>query len=141
MRLTGAKMLRVLLFLCSLGFAVTMAGLVIASLNPTTGELKVDVPATSTAIDSPTASPTPTAGGEARYEVTVQFNTSVMQDDIDEVDALLRAYDDDLEFLIMESFPPIGRALLATDAPDFCQTVEAELQAKSYVDDVSCRLT
>lgn len=73
-----------------------------------------------------------------QYEVTVQFNTSVTQDDIDEAAALLRAYDEDLEFLIMEIWPPIGRALLATNVPDFCQTVEAELEAKSYVDGVSC---
>jgi hypothetical protein len=75
----------------------------------------------------------------ARYEVTVQFNTSVTQDDLDEADALLRAYDDDLEFLIMESFPPVGRAVMAAEASDFCQTVEAELEAKSYVDGASCR--
>ncbi|UCH86066.1 MAG: hypothetical protein JSU97_05860 [Dehalococcoidia bacterium] len=73
-----------------------------------------------------------------QYEVTVQFNTSVTQDDIDEAAALLRAYDEDLEFLIMEIWPPIGRALLTTNVPDFCQTVETELEAKSYVDDVSC---
>ena len=74
----------------------------------------------------------------ARYEVTVQFNTTVTQDDLDEAGSLLGAYDDDLEFVIMEIFPPIGRAVLATDAPDFCQTVETELGAKSYVDEVSC---
>jgi|GEM_PF-2821624 len=80
-------------------------------------------------------------GGEAiqtRYEVTVQFNTSTTQDDIDEVGALLRTYDDNLDFLIMEIFPPIGRALLATDAPDFCQTIETSLKAKSYIAEVSC---
>ena len=38
----------------------------------------------------------------------------------------------------MEIFPPIGRGLLATDASDFCQTVAAELEAKSYVDSVTC---
>jgi len=38
----------------------------------------------------------------------------------------------------MESWPPIGRAQLTTDVADFCQTVEAELEAKSYIDDVSC---
>jgi hypothetical protein len=68
----------------------------------------------------------------------VHFNTSVTQDDIDEVGALLRAYDEDLEFLIMESWPPIGRALLSANLPDFCGAVEGELQGKSYVDDVSC---
>ncbi len=74
----------------------------------------------------------------ARYEVTVQFNTTVTQDDLDEAGALLRTFDDDVDFLIMEIFPPIGRAVLATDAPDFCQTVKANLEAKRYVDGVSC---
>jgi len=74
----------------------------------------------------------------ARYEVMVDFNTSVTQDDIDEVGELLRAYDEDLDFVVMESWPPVGHALLATTVPDFCQTIEAELEAKSYVDDASC---
>ena len=94
--------------------------------------------ATATAIASPAASPTPSTDGAARYEVTVRFNTSVTQDDIDEVGALLGAYDDELEFVVMESWPPVGRALLTTDVVDFCQTVEAELEAKSYIDEVSC---
>jgi hypothetical protein len=75
----------------------------------------------------------------ARYEVTVQFNTTVTQDDLDEAGSLLRTFDEDVDFLIMEIFPPIGRAVLATDAPDFCRTVEAALEAKSYVDGASCR--
>lgn len=75
----------------------------------------------------------------ARYEVTVQFNTTVTQDDLDEVDSFLRTFDDDLEFLVMEVFPPIGRAVLATDAPDFCQTVKAALETERYVDGVSCQ--
>jgi hypothetical protein len=79
------------------------------------------------------------AGATAQYEVTVRFNTSATQDDLFEAGALLGTYDDDLEFVIMESFPPIGRAVLATDAPDFCQTVETELAGKSYVSSVSCQ--
>ncbi len=74
-----------------------------------------------------------------KYEVTVRFNTTVTQDGLDEADSLLRTFDDDLEFLIMEIFPPIGRAVLATDVPDFCPTVKAALEAKSYVNSVSCR--
>ena len=74
----------------------------------------------------------------ARYEVTVQFNTTVTQDDLNEAGALLGTYDNDLEFLIMEIFPPIGRAVVTTEAADFCQTLETELGAKSYVDEVSC---
>ncbi len=94
-----------------------------------------DVEETPAPVDE---TPAPSTGGAARYEVTVGFNTSVTQDDIDEAGAVLRAYDDELEFVVMESWPPIGRALLTTDVADFCQTVEAELEAKSYIDDVSC---
>ena len=75
----------------------------------------------------------------ARYEVTVQFNTSVTQDDLDEAGSLLRTFDDDVDFLILEIFPPIGRAVLATDAPDICPTVKAALEAARYVDGASCR--
>lgn len=78
-------------------------------------------------------------GGATEYELTVGFNTSVTQDDINEVEAILRTYDDDLEFLIQESFPPTARAFLKTDAADFCPTVEAEVEAKSYVEDVLCQ--
>ncbi len=73
-----------------------------------------------------------------RYKVTVQFNTTVTQDDLDEAGSLLRTFDDDVDFLIMEIFPPIGRAVLATDATGFCPTVKAALEAKSYIDEVSC---
>ncbi len=76
----------------------------------------------------------------ARYEVTVQFNGSVTQQDMDEAGALLATYDDDVDFLIMEIFPPIGRAVLTTDATGFCPTLKAALEAESYVDGASCRL-
>ena len=73
-----------------------------------------------------------------RFDVSVQFTTEATQDDIFDVGAFLRTFDDDLEYLILEIFPPIGRAVVTTEAVDFCQTAEAELGAKSYVDDVSC---
>ena len=72
------------------------------------------------------------------YEVTVLFNESVTQDDIDEAGALLRAYDDDVEFIIQESFPPTGRAVLKTDDADFCRTVTSDLASKSYVESGEC---
>ncbi len=79
------------------------------------------------------------ASGDARqFEVSVQFTTEATQDDMEEAGAFLRTFDDDLEFLILEIFPPIGRAVVTTEAADFCQTVETELGAKSYVDEVSC---
>ncbi len=79
------------------------------------------------------------AGGDApQFEVSVQFTTEVTQDDMDEAGAFLRTFDDDLEYLILEIFPPIGRAVVTTEAAGFCRTVETELGAKSYVDEVSC---
>ena len=79
-------------------------------------------------------------GDGTKYDVTVQFNESVTQDDLEETDALLRGYDPDAEFIIMEIFPPIGSATLETDAADFCAAVAAEFEAKSYVRKVECLL-
>ena len=73
------------------------------------------------------------------YEVIVRFNTSVTQEALDDVAEFLRTYDDGLDFPIQESFPPTGVARLRTDEPGFCATVETELEARSYVDGVSCR--
>ncbi len=79
------------------------------------------------------------SGDDARrFDVSVQFTTEATQDDISDVGAFLRTFDDDLEFIILEIFPPIGQAIVTTEAADFCQTVETELGAKSYVDEVSC---
>ncbi len=77
-------------------------------------------------------------GGAPEFEVSVQFTTEATQDDMEEAGAFLRTFDDDLEYLILEIFPPIGRAVVTTEAAGFCQTVETELGAKSYVDEVSC---
>lgn len=72
------------------------------------------------------------------YRVTISFNTSVTQEDIEQVRDLILSYDDDAEFLVQESFPPTGVARLQTDVPRFCPTVEAELEGRSYVAAVSC---
>ncbi len=79
-------------------------------------------------------------GGSANgteYRVVIHFNETVTQAD-DETAEILGAYDDDLEYLVQESFPPTGVARLRTDAVDFCETVEFQLEAKSYVSDVEC---
>ena len=72
------------------------------------------------------------------YVVTVRFNETVTQADMDDVGAFLRTYDDDLDFLIQESFPPTGVAYVKTDDEGFCTAVESELEAKSYVESVTC---
>ncbi len=76
--------------------------------------------------------------GAIEYQVIVRFNETVRQADLDDVSAFLSRYDDSLDFLIQESFPPTGRGLLKADATDFCRRVEAELRAKSYVESVTC---
>ena len=74
-----------------------------------------------------------------KYRVTVSFNETVTQADMDSVAEYLRGYDDGLNFLVQESFPPTGVATLKTDADDFCPTVVAELESRSYVTSVDCR--
>lgn len=78
-------------------------------------------------------------GGGTEYQVTVGFNESVTQADMDEVDAFLRAFDENMDFLVQETFPPTGVARLTTDEPDFCARVESELGAKPYISEVTCR--
>jgi hypothetical protein len=132
-----------LLVAAVVGACLVLAGTAYADENETPTPA-AETPVVETPVAPPpvqTAIPvdeTPSTGGAAQYEVTVGFNTSVTQDDYDEVGAVLRAHGDELEYVIMESWPPVGRALLATDVADFCQTVEAELEAKSYIDRVSC---
>ena len=79
------------------------------------------------------------SGDKTAYDVFVVFTTSATQENLDEATEILRSYDDDLEFLILESLPPIGRASLETGASDFCAKVERELAAKTYVDSVTCQ--
>jgi hypothetical protein len=112
------------------GAAAVAAGVVMWAI------ILLTTPFTTTSGDAPP----PTSDFEGlKFEVTVRFNTSVTQDDIDEAGVLLRTFDDDVEFLIMEMFPPVGRAVVAVDTPGFCQAVAADLEARSYVNDVSCR--
>ena len=56
-----------------------------------------------------------------------------------DVEELLRGYDQDLEFAVLERFPPEGSAMLVTDVPNFCPTVQAELESLAYVESVSCQ--
>lgn len=77
-------------------------------------------------------------GSSNKYDVSVQFNETVEQEDIDEVDDLLRYYDSEAEIVIFERFPPQLRATPETDVPDFCATVEVELERRSYVREVAC---
>jgi len=77
-------------------------------------------------------------GGTPAYEVTVTFNETVVQEDITETIEVLVSYDADADVAIQESFPPVARASLETDVPDFCRVVTAEIEPASYVRDVGC---
>lgn len=76
--------------------------------------------------------------GATAYDVRIVFNETVTQADLDEVADLLGSYDKDMDFLIQESFPPVGVARVETDAPDFCAVVTVELDGRSYVAEVTC---
>ncbi len=86
------------------------------------------------------------AGGEApgdinttgdECEVTINFNKTVTQADIAEAESILRARDANVEFIVMEIFPPIGVARLNVDDRSQCDSAVDELRAKSYVESVS----
>ena len=74
-----------------------------------------------------------------KYQVIVYFNASVTQADMDGVAGYLRNYDQGLEFLAQETFPPTGVAALRTNTKHFCATVEPELEGRTYIDGVTCR--
>ena len=73
-----------------------------------------------------------------RYGVTIDFNETVTNADITEVLDLLRAYDADVDLMVLERFPPQGSAIVETAEAGFCTVIVAELEAKSYVSSVSC---
>ena len=76
--------------------------------------------------------------GQTRYVVVVQFNERVTQDDMDLVQAYLRGYDTDLDFLIQESFPPTGVARFEAREKNVCSVIEQELALFRAVESVTC---
>jgi hypothetical protein len=77
-------------------------------------------------------------GGAPSYRLTVAFNSSVTQTDMDEVQQLVRGYDSAAEMLVTETFPPTGHVVVKTGTPDFCRKIEAALDALPSVANVSC---
>ena len=78
----------------------------------------------------------PSVGGA--YRVTVNFNEGAVQADIEQIGELLAEYDEDAEYIVLESFPSTGVATLITDDENFCQTAVALLEAEAFVTSVSC---
>jgi len=74
----------------------------------------------------------------SRHEVSIRFNETVQQSDIGEVAALVATYDSDANFVVLELFPPIARAVVETDIPGFCDDLKARLEGRPYIASVSC---
>jgi hypothetical protein len=77
-------------------------------------------------------------GGAPSYRLTVVFNASVTQADMDEVGNILRRYDSGAEMLVSETFPPVGHATLKTGSADFCARIRSDLEKLSSVRSVGC---
>ncbi len=95
------------------------------------------VAAASTGITFALAGDGSGGAGHDQFDMRVYFDTPVTQDDIDDAEELLGRYDEGVELLMTRCYPPMGTAVVTTKSPD---SIEAELEAKSYVDHVSYRL-
>jgi len=78
---------------------------------------------------------------EARaFDVAIDFNESVTQADMDLAAELVAAFDPEADFLLLETFPPIGRAMLRSNVAGFCGSVQAKFDSIPGVEGVTCRL-
>lgn len=75
-------------------------------------------------------------GDGPQYKVRVNFGSTVTQNDINEVESILRSLDPDVDFILAESFPPIGSATVKSDSEDACKELKA-LKDKEYVAEVT----
>ena len=74
----------------------------------------------------------------AEYRVSISFNETVDQDQMDEVGARIRDFDPDADYVIQESFPPTGVANFVAETEDFCLAIVPELEAETFVTSVTC---
>ena len=75
---------------------------------------------------------------EGQYTITIRFNETVDQDQLDEVGARIRDFDPDADYVIQESFPPTGVANFVAETKDFCLAIVPELEAETFVTSVTC---
>ena len=76
--------------------------------------------------------------GAPSYNLTVAFNTTVTQTDMDRVGQLIRRFDSSADMLVTETFPPTGHVTVKTGARDFCREIETALDALPFVANTSC---
>lgn len=90
----------------------------------------------------PLEEPTTDAKGElvaTLYKVEILYTTSAAQDNFGEVSALLRTYDQNLQYFPQEIFPRIDIVFLRTDIANLCPTIEGVLEERIYVQKVTCQ--
>ena len=73
------------------------------------------------------------------FDVAIDFNESVTQAGMDAAQEVLASFDPDVQLLILESFPPMGRATVKTADPAFCEMVQAKLSGLAGVRSVTCQ--
>lgn len=97
--------------------------------------------AAAAAMAAVVAVSTACGGGGTSYDVTVTFNSTVTQTDMDQVDRLIHRFNSSAEMRVMETFPPIGRVTIKTGTRDFCHEIETALDALPFVSNVGCQKT
>ena len=102
-----------------------------------------DAPPLSVGDNVPIEEPLPLAPDDAvpgpvGYRVTISFNTSYDQADLDDVGDRIRDFDPDADYVIQESFPPTGVANVVAETEDFCLAIVPELESLTFVTSASC---
>ncbi len=77
-------------------------------------------------------------GNVPSYRLTVAFDSSVTQADMDQMQRFVHDYDPSAEMLLTESFPPTGHVIVKTNTLDFCGKIETLAEAVPSVASVTC---
>ncbi|MEX0786376.1 MAG: hypothetical protein WD939_07065 [Dehalococcoidia bacterium] len=105
--------------------------------DPALGRCAEDATAPECVAEEPPLDP---AGGPGAvtYTVVVTFDESVEQAGIDRTDEIVRSAGPDAEYVIQESFPPVGRASVTSGEDEVCSVLTEQLMDVDGVGDVSC---
>ena len=122
--------------MCAEGFEDCEDTIVIGD-DPISGRCADAPDAPECVAEEPPLDPAPSPGTVA-YDVSIAFDESVTQADMDLAAEIVRSIDRDAEFLIQESFPPVGRASVTTNDGEACASLEEQLSDLPGVGDVTC---
>jgi hypothetical protein len=80
----------------------------------------------------------PPSGVNTVYDLTIAFNESVTDAGLEEVARIVDGIAPGTDFLIRESFPPVGAGRIVTAMLEFCPDIEAKFESLPYVSDATC---